>query len=117
MSGVAERRPSVADDAGDEACTDCTPPPPPELAPSCAEAGVLGVLPGVIGTLEAVETIKILLGVGDPLVGRLLLYDALKTRFTVVVQEPDPQCAYCSEGSEFPGYVDYEQFCSTGSTQ
>ncbi len=91
-------------------------PPPPELAPSCAEAGVLGVLPGVIGTLEAVETIKILLGVGDPLVGRLLLYDALKTRFTVVVQEPDPQCAYCSEGSEFPGYVDYEQFCSTGST-
>ncbi len=90
-------------------------PPPPDLAPSCAEAGVLGVLPGVIGTLEAVETIKILLGRGDPLVGRLLIYDALKARFSEVKQEPDPGCAYCSGDSPFPGYVDYEEFCATGA--
>jgi molybdopterin/thiamine biosynthesis adenylyltransferase len=92
-------------------------PPPPELAPSCAEAGVLGVLPGVIGTLEAVETIKILLEKGDPLVGRLLLYDALKTRFSEVAQDPDPNCAYCKEGAKFPGYVDYQAFCGTGGGQ
>ena len=91
-------------------------PPPPELAPSCAEAGVLGVLPGVIGTLEAVETIKILLGKGDPLVGRLLLYDALRCRFSEVKQDPDPKCKWCREGAEFPGYIDYEVFCSTGAS-
>ena len=87
-------------------------PPPPELAPSCAEAGVLGVLPGVIGTLEAIETIKLLLGIGDPLVGRLLLYDALQQRFTELALAPDPACAYCGDGRPFPGYVDYEAFCS-----
>ncbi len=87
-------------------------PPPPELAPSCAEAGVLGVLPGVVGTLEAIETIKILLGVGDPLVGRLLHYDALRQRFTELALAPDPACAYCAPGKSFPGYVDYEVFCS-----
>jgi len=88
-------------------------PPPPEMAPSCAEAGVLGVLPGVVGTLEAVETIKILLGIGDPLVGRLLHYDALGPRFTEFKLHPDPDCAWCREGAEFPGYVDYEHFCSS----
>lgn len=86
-------------------------PPPPELAPSCAEAGVLGVLPGVVGLLEAVETIKILLGIGDPLVGRLVHYDALPARFTELGLDPDPDCAYCREGAVFPGYVDYETFC------
>ncbi|MCZ6596772.1 MAG: molybdopterin-synthase adenylyltransferase MoeB [Planctomycetota bacterium] len=89
-------------------------PPPPELAPSCAEAGVLGVLPGVIGTLEAIEVIKILLDIGDPLVGRLLHYDALRQRFTELKLEPDPKCRYCAEGAEFPGYVDYEEFCASG---
>jgi molybdopterin/thiamine biosynthesis adenylyltransferase/rhodanese-related sulfurtransferase len=88
-------------------------PPPPELAPSCAEAGVLGVLPGVVGTLQAVETIKILLGLGTPLVGRLLVYDALRASFIDLEQKADPDCAYCREGADFPGYVDYEGFCST----
>jgi len=88
-------------------------PPPPELAPSCAEAGVLGVLPGIVGSLEAVETIKILLGQGDPLVGRLLVYDALAQRFTELSIKPDPECPLCAEGREFPGYVDYEAFCSS----
>ena len=88
-------------------------PPPPELAPSCAEAGVLGVLPGVIGTLEAVEAIKLLLGRGTPLIGRLLHYDALASSFRTLRVERDPSCRYCGDGSEeFPGYVDYDQFCS-----
>jgi len=87
-------------------------PPPPEMAPSCAEAGVLGVLPGVIGMLEAVETVKLVLGRGDPLVGRLLAYDALRATFTELRLERDPSCRYCGDGAEFPGYVDYEQFCS-----
>ena len=88
-------------------------PPPAEFAPSCAEAGVLGVLPGVIGTLEAIETIKIVLGIGDLLVGRLLIYDALHQRFTELKVEPNEGCAFCAEGRDFPGYVDYEQFCSS----
>ncbi len=88
-------------------------PPPPELAPSCAEAGVLGVLPGVVGTLQAVETIKLLLGIGDPLVGRLVHYDALEQRFTELALSADPKCRYCASGAKFPGYVDYEAFCSS----
>jgi molybdopterin/thiamine biosynthesis adenylyltransferase/rhodanese-related sulfurtransferase len=88
-------------------------PPPPELAPSCAEAGVLGVLPGVVGTLEAIETIKLLLGVGESLVGRLLHYDALRQRFQEMKLAPDPDCAYCAPGRPFPGYVDYEAFCGS----
>jgi molybdopterin/thiamine biosynthesis adenylyltransferase/rhodanese-related sulfurtransferase len=88
-------------------------PPPPDMAPSCAEAGVLGVLPGVVGTLEAVEVIKILLGIGDPLVGRLIHYDALRQRFTELTLAPDPACRYCAPGAKFPGYVDYERFCAS----
>jgi molybdopterin/thiamine biosynthesis adenylyltransferase len=87
-------------------------PPPPDLAPSCAEAGVLGVLPGVIGLLEAVETIKLILGIGDSLVGRLLAYDALGGHFREYRLSPDPNCHYCAKGKTFPGYVDYEEFCS-----
>ena len=87
-------------------------PPPPEQAPSCAEAGVLGILPGVIGLLEAVETIKILLGVGTPLVGRLCVYDALQGSFLELALRRDPDCAWCGEGASFPGYADYEEFCS-----
>jgi molybdopterin/thiamine biosynthesis adenylyltransferase/rhodanese-related sulfurtransferase len=88
-------------------------PPPSEFAPSCAEAGVLGVLPGVIGLLQATEAIKLLLPIGDPLVGRLLLFDGLNARFTELTLERDPACRYCGDGaSEFPGYVDYERFCA-----
>lgn len=90
-------------------------PPPPEFAPSCAEAGVLGVLPGVIGLLEAVETLKILLGIGDPLVGRLVYYDALRAEFSELQVERDPQCRYCGDGARFPGYVDYERFCASAA--
>jgi molybdopterin/thiamine biosynthesis adenylyltransferase/rhodanese-related sulfurtransferase/molybdopterin converting factor small subunit len=87
-------------------------PPPPELAPSCAEAGVLGVLPGVIGTLEAVEAVKILLGVGDPLVGRLVVYDALEQRFTELQVERDPACPRCGDGERESGYADYGEICA-----
>ena len=90
-------------------------PPPPELAPSCAEAGVLGVLPGIIGLLEATEAIKILLGLGDPLVGRLLCYDALAGCFTEYTLHHDPLCAYCGDYGAFPGYVDYAAFCQAAA--
>lgn len=90
-------------------------PPPPELAPSCAEAGVLGILPGVVGLLETVEAIKILLNIGEPLVGRMLYYDALRASFTELKLDPDPACRYCSEGTAFPGYVDYEKLCSVSN--
>ena len=88
-------------------------PPPPELAPSCAEAGVLGVLPGVIGLLEAVETVKILLGIGEPLVGRMLYYDALQARFSELILKRNPECCYCDQDKTFPGYVDYQAFCAS----
>ncbi|MGH8582402.1 MAG: molybdopterin-synthase adenylyltransferase MoeB [Gammaproteobacteria bacterium] len=88
-------------------------PPPSELAPSCAEAGVLGVLPGVIGLLQAVEAVKILLLIGAPLIGRMLYYDALQGRFTELKLKPDPKCRYCGEGARFPGYIDYEVFCGS----
>lgn len=87
-------------------------PPPPELAPSCAEAGVLGILPGVIGTLEAVEAVKILLGVGDPLVGRLQVYDALQQRFTELKVERDPNCPCCGDDAKPIEYVDYGVSCA-----
>ena len=89
-------------------------PPPPEHAPNCAEAGVLGVLPGVIGLLEAIEAMKLVLGIGDPLVGRLLHYDALDQRFSEFRLEPDPACRWCAEGADPPDYVDYARFCAVG---
>ena len=87
-------------------------PPPPDLAPSCAEAGVLGVLPGVIGLLQAVETVKVIGGFGKPLVGKLLSYDALESKFREFKLRRDPECAYCGENKSFPGYIDYESFCA-----
>lgn len=88
-------------------------PPPPELAPSCADAGVLGVLPGVVGLLQAVEVVKLILGEGEPLTGRLLTYDALAARFRELKLRRDPGCPYCLslEGGPFPGFVDYDLFC------
>jgi sulfur-carrier protein adenylyltransferase/sulfurtransferase len=87
-------------------------PPPPELAPSCAEGGVLGVLPGVIGSLQANETIKLLAGIGEPLVGRLLLFDALSATFTEVTLRRDPDCPVCGERPTVTEYIDYAEFCA-----
>jgi molybdopterin/thiamine biosynthesis adenylyltransferase/rhodanese-related sulfurtransferase len=87
-------------------------PPPPELAPSCAEGGVLGVLPGVIGSLQANEAIKLALGIGEPLIGRLLLFDAQTTTFTEVALRRDPDCPVCGEHPTITEYVDYVEFCN-----
>jgi molybdopterin/thiamine biosynthesis adenylyltransferase/rhodanese-related sulfurtransferase len=87
-------------------------PPPPEAAPNCAEAGVLGVLPGTIGLLQATEALKLILGIGDPLIGRLLHFDALAMRFRETRLHPDPECAVCAIGKTFPGYIDYAAFCT-----
>ena len=86
-------------------------PPPPEFAPNCVEAGVLGVLPGVIGLLQATEVVKLLLGIGDSLAGRLLQFDALSMRFRETRLRHDPDCAVCAVGRPFPGYIDYAAFC------
>ncbi|HSD16584.1 MAG TPA: molybdopterin-synthase adenylyltransferase MoeB [Thermomonas sp.] len=89
-------------------------PPPPDAAPNCAEAGVLGVLPGVIGLLQATEALKLLLGIGEPLRGRLLQFDALAMRFRETRLSPDPHCPVCAPDCAFPGYVDYAAFCAGG---
>ena len=88
-------------------------PPPLELAPSCADAGVLGVLPGVIGTVMAAEALKLLLDTGEPLIGRLLTYDALAGRFAELSLASDPDCRWCSPSAESPDLVDYAQFCAS----
>ena len=90
-------------------------PPPPGLVPSCAEAGVLGVLPGVIGTIQATEAVKLLLGAPDTLVGRLLLYDAWAMRFREVVLRKDPQCVWCGEHATMHALVDYDELCGTSA--
>ncbi|NVB81445.1 MAG: molybdopterin-synthase adenylyltransferase MoeB [Kofleriaceae bacterium] len=89
-------------------------PPPPEDAPSCAEGGVLGVLPGVMGVLQATEAIKIILGLGETLAGRLLVYDALKAKFRELKLRRDPRCPTCGDGVDRSAIalVDYEQFCA-----
>jgi len=89
-------------------------PPPPEEAPSCAEGGVLGVLPGIIGQLQALETLKLLLGVGQPLIGRLLCFDGLASECRELGVRADPACPYCAPEATFPGYIDYERFCAAG---
>ncbi len=87
-------------------------PPPPELAPGCAEAGVLGVLPGIIGLLQAIETIKLLLGMGDPLVGRLQTYDGLAGEFSELRLYRDPQCPACGENAHPENLPTYAEFCA-----
>jgi molybdopterin/thiamine biosynthesis adenylyltransferase/rhodanese-related sulfurtransferase len=87
-------------------------PPPPELAPSCAEGGVLGVLPGIIGSLQTNEAIKLAAGIGEPLVGRLLLFDALETEFTEVNIERRSDCPVCGDQPTITEYIDYVEFCA-----
>jgi molybdopterin/thiamine biosynthesis adenylyltransferase/rhodanese-related sulfurtransferase len=87
-------------------------PPPPELAPSCAEGGVLGVLPGVIGSIQGAEALKVVLGFGEPLIGRLLLYDALAGSFDEVAVRRDPDCPVCGDAPTITEYVDYVEFCA-----
>src|SRR5213080_3923557 len=86
-------------------------PPPPESVPNCAQAGVLGVLPGIIGMLQTIETIKLIVGIGEPLIGRLLHFDALKVKFRELNLRRDPQCPVCGENPTIFAPIDYDQFC------
>ncbi len=86
-------------------------PPPPGLVPNCAEGGVLGVLPGTIGTLQATEAIKVILGIGKPMIGRMLLYDALDMEYNTIKVRKNPNCPVCSIATEEVELIDYEQFC------
>jgi len=90
-------------------------PPPPGLVPNCAEAGVLGVLPGIVGTLQAAEAIKLILGVGEPLIGRLLAFDVLRARFSDLSVPKDPGCPLCGDSPSITELVDYDAFCPSGS--
>ena len=91
-------------------------PPPPGLVPSCAEGGVLGVLPGVIGTIQATEAVKLIIGVGEPLVNRFMIYDALRMHFRELKLRKDPECPVCGENPTIQKLIDYEQFCGLTST-
>src|SRR5579871_1830823 len=90
-------------------------PPPPGLVPSCAEGGVLGILPGIIGLIQATETVKLILGIGEPLMGRLLLYDALGMRFRELKLRKNPECPICGEHRTITKLIDYHQFCGVPS--
>jgi adenylyltransferase/sulfurtransferase len=90
-------------------------PPPPGLVPSCAEGGVLGVLPGIIGVIQATESIKLITGIGEPLIGRFLIYDALKMRFRELKLRKDPECPVCGANPTVTRLIDYEQFCGLRS--
>jgi adenylyltransferase/sulfurtransferase len=86
-------------------------PPPPGLVPSCAEGGVLGILPGIIGLIQATETVKLILGIGDPLVGRLMLYDALGMKFRELKLRKNPECPICGDHRTITKLIDYQEFC------
>jgi adenylyltransferase/sulfurtransferase len=100
-------------------CYRCLYPEPPEpgTVPSCAEGGVLGVLPGVVGTIQATEAVKLIIGKGDPLIGRLLLFDALKMKFKELKLRKDPKCPLCGTNRTVTELIDYEQFCGVGPVQ
>lgn len=89
-------------------------PPPPGLVPSCAEGGVVGVLPGIIGTIQAMEAIKLILGEGEPLIGRLMLFDAMKMKFKELKLHKNPECPVCGESPSIHELIDYEEFCGLG---
>jgi len=86
-------------------------PPPPGLVPSCAEGGVLGVLPGIIGVIQATESVKLIAGIGEPLIGRFLIYDALKMKFRELKLKKDPECPVCGPNPTVTKLIDYDQFC------
>ncbi len=86
-------------------------PPPPDSVPSCAEGGVFGVLPGTVGTIQGTEVLKLILGIGEPLIGKLLLYDALEMTFQTVMLRKNPRCRVCAETPSVTDLIDYEQFC------
>jgi len=90
-------------------------PPPPGLVPSCAEGGVLGILPGTIGVIQATETVKLILGKGEPLIGRLLIYDAMAMKYRELKLRKDPNCPICGENPTIKELIDYEQFCGIGT--
>jgi sulfur-carrier protein adenylyltransferase/sulfurtransferase len=90
-------------------------PPPPGTVPSCAEGGVFGVLPGIVGSIQAVEAIKLITGIGEPLVGRLLLFDALQMEFTTVNLRWDPECPVCGKQPSITELIDYDAFCGLPS--
>jgi adenylyltransferase/sulfurtransferase len=90
-------------------------PPPPDLVPSCAEGGVLGVLPGIIGSLQALETIKLIVGIGEPLIGRLVLFDGRRMQFRELALEKDPDCPVCGTHPSVKALIDYEAFCGVGA--
>jgi sulfur-carrier protein adenylyltransferase/sulfurtransferase len=92
-------------------------PPPPGLVPSCAEGGVLGILPGTIGLIQATETVKLILGIGEPLVGRLLLYDALAMRFRELKLRRNPECPVCGDHPTIKQLIDYQEFCGIPNQQ
>ena len=91
-------------------------PPPPGLVPSCAEGGVLGILPGVIGTIQATEAVKLIIGVGEPLINRFLIYDALGMKFRQLKLRKDPECPVCGDHPTVTELIDYEQFCGITPT-
>ena len=92
-------------------------PPPPGLVPSCAEGGVLGVLPGIVGCIQANETMKLILGIGEPLVGRFLVFDALRMKFRELKLRKDPDCPVCGTHPTVTALIDYEQFCGVSPAQ
>jgi adenylyltransferase/sulfurtransferase len=102
--------------AADGPCYRCLypEPPPPGLVPSCAEGGVLGVLPGIIGTIQATEALKLIVGIGEPLIGRFLIYDALRMRFRELKLRRDPECPVCGTNPTVRELIDYDEFCGVG---
>ncbi|MBI4307487.1 MAG: ThiF family adenylyltransferase, partial [Chloroflexi bacterium] len=92
-------------------------PPPPGTVPSCAEAGVLGVLPGIVGTIQAIEAIKLLVGIGQPLVNRLLLFDALSMEFRTLKVRRDKGCPICGDHPTIHKLIDYQEFCGLPSSR
>ncbi len=109
-----EGQATVFDPSQDAPCYRCLypEPPPPGMAPSCQEAGVLGVIPGLIGLVQATETLKLILGKGKPLTGRLMIYDALEGEFKTMKLQRDPQCPICGDNPTITELIDYEEFCS-----